>query len=167
MFERNPVDNTVTATVAVELTLADGSVVTGRAAMPPGRQVHKLMDGAEAFLFVETFDGEGSFVPKAAIQGVKLIPLARSQPLRVVALDATGFDPYKALGLEKSAQFDEIKSAYHRLTKTYHPDAYAGVTLPPEVAAYLDARCKQINAAFRALKASRPAAPVWSSQRSG
>ena len=158
MFERNPVDNTVMATVAVELALADGSVMTGRAAMPPGRQLHKLMDTTDAFLFVETFDGEGSFVPKADIKGLKLINPARPQPLRVVAIDASSFDPLKVLGLEKGATSDDIKSAYHRLTKLYHPDAYASVILPPEVTAYLDARCKQVNAAFRVLKAPRKAA---------
>jgi DnaJ-domain-containing protein 1 len=157
MFERNPVDNTMTATVAVELTLADGALITGRAAMPPGRQVHKLLDGAEAFLFVETFAGEASFVPKADIKGLKLISPARPQPLRIAVTDASSFDPYKVLGLEKGAGLDAIKQAYHRLTKLYHPDAYAAVALPPEVAAYIDSRCKQVNAAFRVLKASRPA----------
>ena len=152
MFERNPVDNTMTATVAVELTLDDGAVVAGRAAMPPGRQIHKLMDGADAFLFVETFEGEGSFVPKASIRGVKIVNTGRPQPLRIVATDASSFDPHKALGLEKGASFDEVKAAYHRLTKTYHPDVFAAVTLPPEIATYLDARAKQINAAFRLLK---------------
>ena len=161
MFERNPVDTAMTATVAVELTLDDGSVVTGRAAMPPGRQVHKLMDGTEAFLFVETFDGEGSFVPKASIRGLKLINTGRAQPLRVAVADASSFDPWKALGVDKGAAFDDIKAAYHRLTKLYHPDAYAGVTLPPEVAAYLDSRCKQVTAAFRVLKASRKATAVF------
>jgi DnaJ-domain-containing protein 1 len=161
MFERNPVDNTMTATVAVELSLDDGSVVTGRAAMPPGRLVHKLMDGAEAFLFVETFAGESCFVPKTSIKGLKLIATAKPQPLRVLGSDAASFDPWKALGLEKGAAFDDVKAAYHRLTKQYHPDAYAGVVLPPEVATYIDARCKQINAAFRVLRSSRKAEPVY------
>jgi DnaJ domain len=157
MFERNRVDNTMTATIAVELTLADGSIVTGRAAMPSGRQVHKLMDGAEAFLFVETFEGEGTFVPKVDVKSLKLVPLARPQELRIAATDVSSFDPYKVLGVERGCTLEDLKAAYHRLTKVYHPDSYAGVALPPEVAAYIDSRCKQVNAAFRVLKGSRPA----------
>jgi hypothetical protein len=29
---------------------------------------------------------------------------------------------YKTLGIDRSASFDEIRSAYHRLAKIYHPD---------------------------------------------
>ena len=158
MFERNPVDNAALVTVAVELTMNDGAIVTGRAALPQSRAVHKLLDGTDPFLYVDQFDGDGAFIPKAAIKALKLVQPVRPKTLYLQVADATAIDPYKVLGLEKGAAPEDIKAAYHRLTKIYHPDVYAGVVLPPEVATYLDARAKQINAAFRVLKAPRKAA---------
>jgi hypothetical protein len=151
MFERNPVDNSAPATVAVELTLDDGTVLTGRASIPHARAVHKLMDGAEPFLYVEVYGGEPMFVPKISIKSVKIVTPARMQSLPTMQVD-TAFDPHRALGLASSATFDDIKIAYHRLAKMYHPDVFAAVTLPPEVATYVEGRAKQINAAFRLLK---------------
>ena len=35
-------------------------------------------------------------------------------------------DPYKVLGLERGASDEEVKKAYRRLAKKYHPDANPG-----------------------------------------
>jgi DnaJ-domain-containing protein 1 len=153
MFERNPVDAGRMTVVAVSIVLKDGTETTGKTAMPHGRSIARLMEGPEAFLYLETFDGGTAFVPKSEIKGLKVIDTGRPQPLRTHVGDATHFDPHKVLGLERSATGDEIKAAYHAHTRRYHPDQYAAVTLPPEVAAYLGERCKQINAAFEILKA--------------
>ena len=53
-------------------------------------------------------------------------------------------DPYKALGLSKTATQDEIKKAYRRIAKTDHPD------LNPDPAAM--ARFKAASAAYDLLK---------------
>ena len=157
MFERNRIDNVSVVTVAVEITLADGNVITGRAVVASSRSVHKLMDGPDTFLYIDQFSGEGTFVPKASIKLLKLVSPSRPQSLHLHIADATLFDPYKTLGIGRDAPWDQIKCAYHELTKVYHPDVYAAVALPPEVAGYLDGRMKQINTAFRLLKSTRTA----------
>lgn len=162
MFERNPVDNKAETLIAVEVTMADGSKVSGRAVLAPGKGVHKLLEGADTFIFVDGFDGEGAFLPKAEIRGLKVIQPARQQATSLNIPDARHFDPHRVLGLEKGASFEEIRDAYHRLTKLYHPDLYASVALPREVKSYIDAMSKNLNAAFRALRyIGEKQAPVY------
>jgi DnaJ domain len=162
MFERNRVDNRAETLVAVEVTLADGSTVAGRAVLPPGKGVHKLLDGDESFIYLDVFDGDGSFVPKAEIRGLKVLTSIKSQTVVLSIPDARNFDPYRTLGLEKGAAFHDIRDAYHRLSKLYHPDLYAGIELPREVKVYLEAMSKNVNAAFHALKyIGQKSAPVF------
>jgi DnaJ domain len=163
MFEHNRVDNRADTLVAVEVALADGSKVAGRAVLAPGKGVHKLLDGEESFIYLDVFDGDGRFIPKSEIRGLQVLTSIKSQTVALPIPDARNFEPYRILGLEKGASFDDIRDAYHRLSKLYHPDCYAGVELPREVKAYLDAMSKNVNAAFHALKyIGQKSAPIYS-----
>ncbi len=53
-------------------------------------------------------------------------------------------NPYEALGISKTASADEIKSAYRRLAKKYHPDANPNNKEAEE-------KFKEINAAYEIL----------------
>jgi curved DNA-binding protein CbpA len=63
------------------------------------------------------------------------------------------FDPFAILGVTADSSHDEVKSAWHRLSKTYHPDRYAAAELPAEVLDYLSAMARRINSAYAALEA--------------
>ena len=54
-------------------------------------------------------------------------------------------DPYKVLGVSRDASDEEIKQAYRRLAKQYHPDRNPG---DPEAAR----KMQQINAAYEQIK---------------
>ena len=54
-------------------------------------------------------------------------------------------DPYKVLGVSPDASDDEIKAAYRKLAKRYHPDLHPG----DEQAAR---KMKEINAAYEQIK---------------
>ncbi len=54
-------------------------------------------------------------------------------------------DPYKVLGVSPDASDEEIKRAYRRLAKQYHPDLNPG----DETAAK---KMQQINAAYEQIK---------------
>lgn len=152
MFERNRVDNRSETLIAIEISMADGSVLSGRAVLPVGRGVHKLLDGEDAHLYIESFEGGGNFVPKGEIRNVKVIAPPRTVTTTLFIPDARNFDPHRILGLEKGASFEQIRDAYHRMSKVYHPDRYAAIDLPREVKAYLEAMSKNVNAAFQALR---------------
>lgn len=162
MFERNRVDNRAETLVAVEIAMADGSSVAGRAVLAPGKGVHKLFDGEEGFIYLDVFDGEGQFIPKSEIRGLKVLTSMKSQTVALPIPDARNFDPYRVLGLEKGASFNDIRDSYHRLSKLYHPDNYAAVELPREVKSYIDGMSKNVNAAFHALKyVGQKSAPIY------
>lgn len=54
-------------------------------------------------------------------------------------------DPYKVLGLSPNATDEEVKQAYRRLAKKYHPDLNPG---NPEAAR----KMQEVNAAYEAIK---------------
>ena len=59
-------------------------------------------------------------------------------------------DPYEVLGISKNASQDEIKSAYRKLAKQYHPDRYVGNPLADLAAE----KFKEINEAYETLTGS-------------
>ncbi len=56
-------------------------------------------------------------------------------------------DPYEVLGVSKGASQDEIKRAYRKLAKQYHPDNYANNPL----ADLAEEKFKEINEAYEML----------------
>ena len=57
-------------------------------------------------------------------------------------------DPYKVLGVSQSATEAEIKAAYRKLVKKYHPDQYKGSSYEATAAEKL----KEVNEAYSLLK---------------
>ena len=61
-------------------------------------------------------------------------------------------DPYKVLGVSRDASDEEIKQAYRRLAKKYHPDLNPG---DAEAAK----KMQQVNAAYEQIKSPEKAQP--------
>ncbi len=72
-------------------------------------------------------------------------------------------DPYEVLGVSKGASQDEIKKAYRKLAKQYHPDRYIGNPLFDLAAE----KFKEINEAYEALTGSSSSSSYSGNSYSG
>ncbi len=154
MFERTKVDNSQAQVgVPVEVTQEDGIVVKGKLLIPVSARVIDILNGPLLYLEFKDYQGNRSIVAKAALKAVSVVSVPGAGGLHARLRD-TEFEPYKVLGLEPGANWEEVKSAFHAQSKIYHPDRYATAELPKEVRDYLANMARRINAAFAALEPS-------------
>lgn len=167
MFERNKIDNNPEPqAVPCELTFVDGEVLKGKLLVPVSRTLADVLNGTGAFLEFEPYGGERNWIAKSQVAAVKAVgvPKAGSLKARVRVLD--DFEPHMILGVSTDTAWEDIRAAYLRLSKIYHPDRYATAELPDEVRDYLAAMARRINAAHDALQAPRQTAKRNGSERS-
>lgn len=60
-------------------------------------------------------------------------------------------DPYKILGIDRSASDDEVKKAYRSMSRKYHPDANVNAPNPKEI----EERFKEIQQAYHQIMEER------------
>ncbi len=160
MFERNKVDNVTPApqvTVPAEVELEDGVLLKGKFSYSASRHFADILNGPQPFLEFEPYGEDRLFISKAAIRALKLISVPTAPNLVNKVTEIEGFDPFKVLGVEKAAASDDVRAAYVKLSKIYHPDLYESVDLPSEVRAYLQAMSRRVNAAYTALERAQQA----------
>lgn len=100
-----------------------------------------------AYLVVRTVRRYMPEAPKKipAPKRKKKAPLPPAPPEETI----DGKTPYEILGIERDATAKEIRVAYQRLVKEYHPDRAA--TLAPEIREIAEKRTRQLNRAYAIL----------------
>jgi hypothetical protein len=134
----------------VALTLADGTTSNVSVRLPLSNKIADALNNTDLFLDVITLEGEQLFIAKAGIRQARLVDVPKVSQLNSYrrASDRATFDPYAVLKLEKDASADEIRQAYHKLSRLYHPDRLSGFDLPEEVREYARSMQVRINLAF-------------------
>ena len=153
MFDRNRTDYVPEpGGIPVEVALADGTIARGKLLVAAGKTLADVLNGAGAFIEFEPYGGERTFLAKAQLASVKPVGVPKASNLNARLSDPAGFDPHRVLGVTTGASREEVRQAYFRLAKAYHPDRYATAELPEEVRDYLAAMARRINAAHAALE---------------
>lgn len=155
MFERNRVEYQGEAqrrTHLVEVTLSDGRVLKGRIPSSVSRSLAEELNSPSGFVEFHAVSGDRTLLAKAQIATVTSFEAPRADQLGRALAQAESFDAYEILGLERGASLEEIKSAYHRLAKSYHPDRFAATDLPREMADYVSAMARRLNLAYAMLQ---------------
>lgn len=152
MFERNRVDNSRdTKAAAAQIELTDGRRVGGKFRIARSKTLVEVLNGPEQFIEFEPFNGSAEVIAKSSIRSLRTISAPSGRDPGTILKHGDDFDPHAILGLAKGASRSEIRTAYHRHSKSYHPDRYSNTELPAEVATYLDAMARRINAAYEVL----------------
>jgi DnaJ-domain-containing protein 1 len=142
-------DDNATRT-AVLLTLADNQMVTVSIRLPLSRRLADALNNDDVFLDAITPSGQQQFIAKSTIKLVRSANVPRADQLDTEARvpGTPAFDPYAILKVARDANPEDIKTAYHRMARLYHPDRIASYELPDEVKAYVRTMLVRINLAF-------------------
>lgn len=151
MFERTKIDNSTKNPVACELVLDDGRELLGHLLVGNLRGIIEELNAPGDFIEFEAVDRQRTFLGKHSIRSARSAAVAKVVPLDRRIREGVPFDPYVVLGVDRSADRETIKRAYHVLAKTYHPDRMQAIELPAEIVDYATAMAKRINAAYSAL----------------
>jgi hypothetical protein len=138
----------------VAITLSDETVLTVAVRMPLSNRLGDALNTPDLFLDVVTAGGEQQYIAKSAIRAVRSMELPKADQLDLEARQAgfSDLDPHAVLGVGKEAPPDEIRQAYHRMARLYHPDRIASYDLPVEIKDYARAMLVRINLAFEQLR---------------
>ena len=127
--------------VPVEITLTSGKMLWAKVFLPVQGRISDLLNDDRNFIPVEC-DGESLALAKTSILQVRM-PSAQA-PQRKDC-------PYSVLGLAEGASIEEIKRAYHELSRANHPDRIRGAGLSQDIVEFANQNMIRINAAYAQL----------------
>jgi hypothetical protein len=135
-----------------KLTLTDGKQIYVSVKLPISGKLMEAFNTPDAFMDVILGDGTQCMLSKATIARAESAdpPKASLNQLRRSA-DKAGFNAHAVLGVDKAAGPEEVREAYMRLVKSYHPDRFAGIDMPQEMKDYATAMLARINMAYQQL----------------
>lgn len=150
MFESSASRGAHVSRCLVAVTHASGKVENYSVKLPLSGKISDALNGADRFVDAVTPDGDQLFLSKEDIRRVALVDVPKVSQLNFYrrASDKAAFDPYQVLKVPRGASHDEIKHAYHRMVRLYHPDRIGNFELPDEMHEYARVMLVRINLAY-------------------
>jgi hypothetical protein len=151
MFRRYEPEAVQTA-VPVTLKRTSGEVERGRVVLPFHTTLDDVLNGAVTFIEFHPYGGDKIFISKMEISSLEASNVPKPSDVNIRLHNTNeSVDPYDVLGVPRGAPMGQVKKAYHKLAKLYHPDRYANAELPEEVGVYLAGMARRVNAAYAAI----------------
>jgi len=144
--------------IKVELFMTDGSRRIGVVLKPRDKTLREIFNqGHERFVDFDCAEYGETIVAKPSIMEIRPYDIKRDADNEAVknfegksaSLERT--DAYSLLGIQPGAKPDEIRAAYVKRARAYHPDRFGEIDIPSEIRIYLDAMARRINAAYSEL----------------
>ena len=138
----------------VLITMSDGTVISAAVRLTLSNKLTDALSTSDLFLDILAEDGEQQFVSKSAIRFIRASdgPRQTHQEAGPRPSAPGPLDPYTVLKLQRSATPDDVKKAYHKLVRLYHPDRIASFDLPEDMMEYARDMLVRVNLAFEELK---------------
>ena len=140
-----------TKNIPLILRLSDGRRLVGNLVIGMSSDLPRTLNGEGRFVNFEENDGKKSLVHKDAI--VRAIPtdVPKVKKLDAGADSNNEFNPFRVLKISPQSDGEQIRAAYHKMAKIYHPDRFINVDLPVEMTKYAENMSRLVNAAFQVL----------------
>lgn len=138
----------------VLMTLTDGTEMSVALRLTLSNKLMDALSTSDLFLDILTEDGEQQFISKSAIRFIRGTEGARQtqQEAAPRPINPGPLDPYSVLKLQRNASPDDVKKAYHKMVRLYHPDRIASFDLPEDMKEYARDMLVRVNLAFEELK---------------
>ena len=120
--------------------LVDGAEILGVFFVAPQGRFTDLLNDTREFLPIESTSGAITVVRKAAI--LRVTPIKQDETLE-------SSNPYTLLGIMSSVTQEELRAAYHRLVRQYHPDHLTSLGLPQPFIDFATGHMARINDAHQ------------------
>lgn len=126
--------------IEVEIQIEGGQTMLGSFFGAPKQRVADILNDERGFLPFEASSGVLVMLKKSALLTITPLNQANRAPARR--------EPYEILGVAKAASDEELKEAYHRVSRATHPDRLIAMGLPKEFVQLANERMALINDAY-------------------
>lgn len=139
--------------VLVEIQLNNGKMLRGTVLVQREKTLKDVLSSPDLFLEFECNIAGEMVIAKSSIDMVRPFKQINADQLEKQLKLLEKSEAFGVLRVPRTADRAAVRNAYLALQRLYHPDRYAAIELPAEVAEYLTAMTRRVNSAYSELTA--------------